>query len=69
MCSIKMFLISEIWAKRSNEKIYSIYEVIHLFNKSVKSPSISVIKILNKSKGGESRDMSLETSFHIKVSN
>ena len=69
MSSIKMFLISEIWAKRSNEKIYSICEVIYLFNISVKSPSKSVIKILNKSKGGESCDMSLETSFQIKISN
>ena len=50
MSSIKMSLI-EIWDKRSNEKIYSICEVADLFNISVEPPAISVIKILNKSKG------------------
>lgn len=46
-----MLLISEIWDRRSNEKIYSICDVTDLSNVSVKPPAISIIKILNKSKG------------------
>lgn len=51
MSSIEMLLISEIWDGRSNEEIYSICDVTDLSNVSVKPPAISVIKMLNKSKG------------------